>query len=61
MTKFASDFANDAPGLGQRLLAPAGGACAPGDPGIRPLEALQLFASYYDDPDDPDDERKEHE
>ena len=23
-------------------------------PGIRPLEALQLFASYYDDPDDPD-------
>jgi ABC-2 type transport system ATP-binding protein len=22
-------------------------------PGIRPLEALQLFASYYDDPDDP--------
>ncbi len=23
-------------------------------PGIRPLEALRLFASYYDDPDDPD-------
>ena len=23
-------------------------------PGIRPLEALQLFASYYDDPDDPE-------
>ncbi len=23
-------------------------------PGIRPLEALQLFASYYDDPDEPD-------
>jgi ABC-2 type transport system ATP-binding protein len=23
-------------------------------PGIRPLEALHLFASYYDDPDDPD-------
>jgi ABC-2 type transport system ATP-binding protein len=23
-------------------------------PGIRPLEALQLFASYYDHPDDPD-------
>ena len=22
-------------------------------PGVRPLEALQLFASYYDDPDDP--------
>src|SRR5262249_56404618 len=22
-------------------------------PGIRPLEALALFASYYDDPDDP--------
>ena len=22
-------------------------------PGIRPLEALQLFAAYYDDPDDP--------
>ena len=22
-------------------------------PGIRPLEALELFASYYDDPDDP--------
>jgi ABC-2 type transport system ATP-binding protein len=22
-------------------------------PGIRPLEALRLFASYYDDPDDP--------
>src|SRR5262249_34540675 len=22
-------------------------------PGIRPLEALTLFASYYDDPDDP--------
>ncbi len=22
-------------------------------PGIRPLEALQLFASYYDEPDDP--------
>jgi ABC-2 type transport system ATP-binding protein len=23
-------------------------------PGVRPLEALQLFASYYDDPDDPE-------
>jgi ABC-2 type transport system ATP-binding protein len=23
-------------------------------PGIRPLEALRLFASYYDDPDDPE-------
>ena len=23
-------------------------------PGIRPLEALRLFASYYDEPDDPD-------
>jgi ABC-2 type transport system ATP-binding protein len=23
-------------------------------PGIRPLGALRLFASYYDDPDDPD-------
>ncbi len=23
-------------------------------PGIRPLEALQLFASYYDEPDDPE-------
>jgi ABC-2 type transport system ATP-binding protein len=23
-------------------------------PGIRPLEALELFASYYDDPDDPE-------
>jgi ABC-2 type transport system ATP-binding protein len=23
-------------------------------PGIRPLEALQLFASYYDDPDEPE-------
>ncbi len=23
-------------------------------PGIRPLEALQLFASYYEDPDDPE-------
>jgi ABC-2 type transport system ATP-binding protein len=23
-------------------------------PGIRPLEALRLFASYYDNPDDPD-------
>jgi ABC-2 type transport system ATP-binding protein len=23
-------------------------------PGIRPLEALRLFAAYYDDPDDPD-------
>jgi ABC-2 type transport system ATP-binding protein len=23
-------------------------------PGIKPLEALRLFASYYDDPDDPD-------
>jgi ABC-2 type transport system ATP-binding protein len=23
-------------------------------PGIRPLEALHLFASYYDEPDDPD-------
>jgi ABC-2 type transport system ATP-binding protein len=23
-------------------------------PGIRPLEALRLFASYFDDPDDPD-------
>src|SRR3954462_15037393 len=23
-------------------------------PGIRPLEALQLFGSYYDDPDDPE-------
>jgi ABC-2 type transport system ATP-binding protein len=23
-------------------------------PGIRPLEALRLFASYYEDPDDPD-------
>jgi ABC-2 type transport system ATP-binding protein len=23
-------------------------------PGIRPLEALRLFASFYDDPDDPD-------
>jgi ABC-2 type transport system ATP-binding protein len=22
-------------------------------PGIRPLEALELFAAYYDDPDDP--------
>jgi ABC-2 type transport system ATP-binding protein len=22
-------------------------------PGVRPLEALELFASYYDDPDDP--------
>src|SRR5687767_397849 len=22
-------------------------------PGIRPLEALELFASYYDDPEDP--------
>ena len=23
-------------------------------PGIRPLEALALFASYYDEPDDPE-------
>jgi ABC-2 type transport system ATP-binding protein len=23
-------------------------------PGVRPLEALELFASYYDDPDDPE-------
>ncbi len=23
-------------------------------PGVRPLEALQLFASYYDDPDEPE-------
>jgi ABC-2 type transport system ATP-binding protein len=23
-------------------------------PGVKPVEALQLFASYYDDPDDPD-------
>src|SRR5215471_17467917 len=23
-------------------------------PGVRPLEALRLFASYYDDPDDPE-------
>jgi ABC-2 type transport system ATP-binding protein len=23
-------------------------------PGVKPLEALQLFASYYDDPDDPE-------
>jgi ABC-2 type transport system ATP-binding protein len=23
-------------------------------PGVRPLEALQLFGSYYDDPDDPE-------
>ncbi|MBV8950978.1 MAG: ABC transporter ATP-binding protein [Actinobacteria bacterium] len=23
-------------------------------PGVKPLEALRLFASYYDDPDDPD-------
>ncbi len=23
-------------------------------PGVRPLEALQLFASYYEDPDDPE-------
>jgi ABC-2 type transport system ATP-binding protein len=23
-------------------------------PGVRPLEALQLFASYYDEPDDPE-------
>jgi ABC-2 type transport system ATP-binding protein len=23
-------------------------------PGVRPLEVLQLFASYYDDPDDPE-------
>ena len=23
-------------------------------PGIRPLEALRLFASYYEDPDDPE-------
>src|SRR5256885_1455433 len=23
-------------------------------PGVRPLEALQLFASYYDDPEDPE-------
>src|SRR5579871_6345177 len=23
-------------------------------PGVRPLEAIQLFASYYDDPDDPE-------
>src|SRR5215216_612293 len=23
-------------------------------PGVRPLEALELFASYYDDPDEPE-------
>src|SRR4029453_10613646 len=43
-------------GGGPRRGAGAGG-CVPtarGRPGIRPLEALELFASYYDEPDDPE-------
>ena len=43
-------------GEGQRLRPQIGVMLQDGGlyPGLKPLEALRLFASFYDDPDDPD-------